>query len=178
MKKPYFIFATLIATLIASHCFSQSNRKLSAFFSFQVNKALYDRTITNNSNGVGFGLQTYLNTKTLVKATAEVNADLFVGTKELYVTADRKPIDAKSGVISIYAGPSFQPTKTVFITATVGSSFYNSKAHFGVRPSIGIYPSKSNKWAAKASFTNVFQLDEISNESFGYFSFALALKLF
>lgn len=174
MKKLYFIFTILIAT----HCFSQTDRKLSAFFSFQVNKTLYDRTITNNSGGIGFGLQTYLNTKTLVKATAEVNADLFAGTKELYMTAGNKPIDAKSGVISIYMGPSFQPTKRLFIATTVGSSFYNGKAHFGVRPSIGIYPSKSNKWAAKVCFTNVFQRDEISTESLGYFSFALAFKLF
>lgn len=174
MKKLYFIFTTLIAT----HCFSQADRKLSTFLSFQVNKALYDRTITNNSGGIGFGSETYLNTKTLVKATVEVNADLFAGTKELYMTADYKEIVAKSQVTSIYVGPSFQPTKRFFIATTVGSSFYNSKGHFGVRPSIGIYPSKSNKWAAKACFTNVFQRDEISNESFGYFSFALALKLF
>ncbi len=99
-------------------------------------------------------------------------------TKELYLTANGKPINAKSGVVSVYIGPSFYPTKRLFIAAVFGSSFYNASAHLGGRPSIGFYPSKNKKCAVKASFTNVFQKDDISKESFGYYSIALALKLF
>lgn len=174
MQQLCFILNLLFATA----CFGQTERKLSAFLSFQGNKTLNDRTISNNAGGIGAGLQTHLRTKTVIKPTLEINADFFAGTKVLYLTADGKPIEAKSGVLGVYIGPLFQPTNRLFIATTFGRSFYNNYAHFGVRPSIGIYLSKKKTWAAKASFTNIFQRDDISNESFGYASFALALKLF
>ena len=174
MKNIFFFFTIFIAT----NSFSQAERKFSTFLSFQINKTLSDRTITNNSAGFGFGLQTLLNTKTRIKPTLEINADLFAGTKELYQTADGKPIDSKSGTIGVYVGSVFQLTENLFLSATIGTSIFNSKAYFGVRPSIGFYPSKRKKWMAKASFTDIFQRDNISNQSFSYMSFALALKLF
>lgn len=174
MKDLYFVLTLFIAT----NCFSQTDRKLSTFLSFQVNKTLYDRTITNNSSGVGFGLQTHINTKTSVKPTMELNADLFAGTKELYLSADGRPIHAKDGVVSIYIGPLFQPAGKLFIATTFGTSLFNGEAHFGIRPSVGLYPSKRKNWTVRASFTNIFQRNSISDESFGYSSFALALKIF
>ena len=174
MKKSYLFLISLIAT----SCFGQADRKLSALLSFQVNRTTNDRTISNNSAGIGFGLQTHLNTNTWIKPTLEINADLFGGTKELRLTADGRPIDAKSEVVGIYVGPMFQLTKSLFLSTTVGKSIFNKKSHFGVRPSVVFYPSKSRKWAVKVAYTGVFQRDDISNENFGYLSFALALKLF
>lgn len=174
MRKLYL----LLTLLVSLNCFSQAGRKLSSFLSLQVNGALYDRTIQNNKVGVGAGLQTQLNTRSRVKPALELNADAFAGNKILYLTADGKPVDGKNGVISIYAGPLFEPTERLFIMTTLGTSFYNSKAHVGIRPSVGIYPSKSKKWMAKASFTNIFDRTDIGHKSFGYASFALAFKLF
>jgi hypothetical protein len=174
MRRIFFFLPLLIAT----SCFGQTDRKLSTFFSFQVNKTLYDRTKFNNSGGIGLGLHTFLNTKTLIKPTLEINADLFAGTKVLYLTADGKPIYGKHSMLSIHAGPSFSVTDRLFIATTIGSHIYNSDVHFGVRPFVGFYPSKRKLWSAKVSFTNVFQQDHISNESFGYASFGLAAKLF
>jgi|APEBP8051073220_1049391.scaffolds.fasta_scaffold02816_5 hypothetical protein len=172
--KHLLLFLTLI---ISTRSFSQVDRKVSVFLSFQANTTLYDRTASNNSGGVGFGLQTVLNTKTFVRPTIEINGDIFGGTKELYLTADDKPIYGKSGVLSIHGGPFISLSNRVFCAATVGSHFYNDDVHFSVRPSVGVYPTKGRKWTLKTSFTNVFQRDEISNESFGYLSFAIALKL-
>lgn len=167
----------LLSLFIATRSFSQVDRKVSVFLSFQVNKTLYDRTASNNSGGVGFGLQTVLNTNTYVRPTLEINGDIFGGTKELYLTADDKPIYGKSGVLSVHGGPFIQLSDHFFISATVGSHFYNNDLHFSTRPSIGVSPTKGRKWTLKTSFTNVFQRDEISNESFGYLNFAIALKL-
>ncbi|MEP7109262.1 MAG: hypothetical protein ABI760_14810 [Ferruginibacter sp.] len=174
MKELYIILTLFIAT----NSFSQTNRKVSTFLSFQVNSTVHDRTQTNNSGGAGFGLQTFLNTTTRFKPTVEVNANLFAGTKEMYLTADERPIYAKSSVASVYIGSSFHLTDRLFIATTFGPTFYNAATYFGIRPSIGFYPSQSKKWIAGASFTNVYQRDDISNETFGYLSFALALKLF
>ena len=172
--KQLFLFVTFF---IAIHSFSQADKKVSVFLSCQANNTLYDRTITNNSGGVGFGLQTVLNTMTFVRPTLEINGDIFGGTKVLYLTADDKPIYGKSGVLSIHGGPFLQLTDQFFIAATIGSHFYNHDVHFSARPSVGVYPAKGKKWTLKTSFTNVFQRDEISNENFGYVSFAIALKL-
>lgn len=172
--KQLFLFVTFI---IATNSFSQQDKKVSVFLSFQVNTTLYDRTVSNNSGGLGFGLQTVLNTKTFVRPTIELNADVFGGTKELYLTADGKPIYGKSGTSSIHIGAFIPLSNSVFAVATVGSHFYNHDLHFSARHSVGVYPTKSKRWTLRTSFTNVFQRDEISNESFGYLSFAIALKL-
>ncbi|HEY0039761.1 MAG TPA: hypothetical protein VGB71_03810 [Flavisolibacter sp.] len=172
--KQIFFFVTLF---IATNSFSQDGRRVSVFLSFQANTTLYDRTASNNSGGVGLGLQTTLNTKTFVRPTLEINGNIFGGTKELYLTADGKPIYGKSGVLSIHGGPFIQLSDRFFFAATVGSHFYNDDVHFSARPSVGVYPTKGRKWTLKTSFTNVFQRDEISKESFGYLSFAIALKL-
>lgn len=173
MKTLCFIVALLIAAI--TH--GQNNHKISTFLSFQGNATLYDRTITNNVSGFGFGFQTIIHTKIWIKPTIEINGDFFAGTKEGYLSAAGEFIDGKSGVASIYIGPFFQPIEKVFLTTTFGPSFYNGKIYVGIRPSIGFYPSKKKRWFAKGSFTNIFQHDDISNENFGYVSFALGLKL-
>ena len=174
MRKLYLALALFTSV----NCFGQMEAKLSTFLSFQANRTVSDRTITNNSGGVGIGLQTSFNTGTWIKPTLEINADLFAGTKELYVNENGKTIASKSGILGLYAGPIFHPTERLFLITTVGASIYNNEAHLGIRPSIGYHLSKNKRWITKASYTNVFQKDEISNESFSYLSFALTIKIF
>ncbi|MGB8195239.1 MAG: hypothetical protein WCF67_25100 [Chitinophagaceae bacterium] len=174
MKSLYLVLMLFIAT----NCLGQVDRKVSAFLSLQANKTIYDRTRTNNSAGIGLGLQVQVNSGTQVKPVIELNGDLFGGTKELYIDDSGAPVDSKEDVVGVYAGPLLQASERLFFSATLGTSIYNSKAHFGIRPSIGIYPSKSKKWMAKASFTNIFQRDAISNQGFGYLSLAVGIKLF
>lgn len=174
MKQLYFIVALLVTT----NCFAQRERKVSSTLFAGANYTLYDRTATNNSGGVGFGLQTRINTQSFIKPVIEINADLFAGTKEMYVTENGKPIDAKSGVLGVYGGGLLQPSNRLMIATTGGVSFFNNKGHFGLRPSVGYHLSKNGSVSAKAAFTHIFQRDEISNEPFGYASIALGIKLF
>jgi hypothetical protein len=163
---------------IITHGYSQAQRHASFFLSFQGNKTTNDRTLSNNSGGIGFGLQGFLNTKTVFRPTIEINGDLFAGTKELHMTTDGRIIEGKSEVVSLYAGPSFHLAERLLISATAGTSFYNKKTHLGVRPSVGLLLSKNKKWMAKAAYTAIFQRDAISNERFAYASFGIAGKLF
>ena len=174
IKQLHFFIALLTATT----GFAQTERKISTRLFVQANRTLYDRTSTNNASGIGFSLQTNLNTQFLVKPVVEINADLFAGTKELYVTDDGKPIDAKSGVLGIYGGILLQPSHRLFISTTGGISFFNGKGHLGVRPSLGYHLSANKRFTAKAAFTHIFQSDEISSQPFGYGSLALGVKLF
>ena len=173
MKKSCLLFALLMATI-----FCQAQQGVALYLSFQGNKTVTDRTLSNNSGGVGLGIQALLNTKTAFKPMLEINGDYFGGTKELYMTTDGKIIKSKNEVVGIYAGPSFQPAGRLFFATTAGASFYNNKTHFGVRPSAGLFLSKNKKWLAKASYNLVFQRDDMGNEKFGYAGFGLAGNLF
>jgi len=174
MKQLYFI----IALLTTANCFAQTERKISATLSFEANKTLYDRTATNNAGGIGFGLQTNINTPTFIKPVLEINADLFAGTKVMYMTADGKPINGKSGGLGIYAGGMLQPAGRWACSAAGGTSIYNNSAHFGIRPAVSFYILKNRSLMARTAFAHIFQRDEISREPFGYFSFSLGMKLF
>lgn len=167
----------LLIFCTTNNCFGQVNKRLSALISFNVNATTYDRTKTNNSGGVGFGVLTIVGKANRLKALFEVGGDLFAGTKELYITSDGKPIDAKSGVLGFYGGPLLNLTPALFITAEAGASIYHSRLHAGLRPSIGLFPTKGKKWLIRTSFTHIFQRDEISREGFGYLGFSIALKL-
>lgn len=166
-----------IFILNASNSLSQTNRTWDIFVSFQGNATAYDRTVNNNYAGLGLGLQTIIGKSPKIRAIVEVNGDLFAGTKMLYVTADEKPIKGKTAVLGFYGGALLQVTPYLFVAGAVGTSIYNSRAHLGLRPSIGLFPFGNRKWLIRTSFTNVLQRDEISNASFGYLSFSVALKL-
>ena len=169
-----FVFIT---ALIATNCFSQTGQKFSTFVSLHVNKTLYDNdNYLHKSAIAGVGFQTLLNTKSRLKATLELTADLF--TVPNYGPADELLNPKKIIIPAIYVGPSFQLTDRIFIATTVGTSIYTEQAHFGIRPSVEFYPSKKKYWAAKASFTNVFQEHTASNtKDFGYMSFGLNFRL-
>ena len=158
-------------------CFGSPRKLLSTFVLFQVDHTREDRTLSNNKNGFGIGMLTCLNATAWFRPVLEINADNFYGTKELRITPDGTHIDSKSGVISAYIGPSVCLVKRIIIAATAGPSFYNKKVHYGFRPSVGVYPLNNRKWILKASYTSIYQKDKISNENFGYYSFALAFKL-
>jgi hypothetical protein len=109
----------------------------------------------------------------------EINADGFIG----YVMPVALPpgtgyIKLTPVVMSTYIGLFVLPLKWLFIATTFGPSFYNNKAHFGIRPSIILYPLKSESCAIKLSFTNIFKHYNKNNKRFGYLSLAIAAKIF
>ncbi len=172
------ITCCIVSILIIGRCFGQTDRKLSAFVSFQVSATQYDRTITNNAVGFGAGLQLYLRTHSRLRPALDISSDIFGGTKEQLVDADGKPVYAKDGVTNIFAGAYLQATPRLFATLTAGPSFVNDNIYLGIKPTLGYYLVKGRQLAFKISLTNIFQRDDFSNQSFGYWNFALVLKLF
>ena len=170
-------FNFIVALLIAINSYGQTDHRYNAFLSLQANKTLSDRTITNNTGGAGLGFQASLNTKTWIRPYLEINRDFFAGTKEQNLTPDNKLIYAKSTIASVYMGPQLEPVARLLIATTFGLNFYNGTTNFGIRPSIGFFLSKNKGSAAILSLTNVYQHDNISNESFRYVSFALSIRM-
>jgi hypothetical protein len=48
----------------------------------------------------------------------------------------------------------------------------------GIKPSLGFYFDRYQKWTGKFSYINVFNRDVETKEDFGSVSFAIGLKLF
>ena len=172
-----FLFCFLLAQL-----FGQTNRKVSSYLSAEYNKTLYDYTLGNNPWGAGIGLQVFLNNKTKFKPTIELTSDIYLeDDKVLRPNPDGSiPKDGNEvgGMVNSFVGTSFHPTQSIYVSFVAGSSFISGQTLFGIKPSLGFYFSKTQRWTGKVSYINVFNRTKIVNEDFGSLSLALGVKLF
>jgi len=179
MKKliPAFLFCFLL-----SHAFGQAQKKVSTYLSAEYNHTLYDYTIGNNPWGVGLGLQTFLNNTTRFKPTIELTGDIYLEDDKVLRLNPGGSIPAKdnsvSEMVNLFIGSSFQPTQSIYLSFMAGPCFIGGNALLGIKPSIGFYFSKTQRWTAKVSYINIFNRTKIVKEDFGSLSFAVGLKLF
>ena len=171
--------STILACFILSACFAQSERKVSAYLLGQFNKTMYDRVIPNNPWGVGLGLQLYLNTRSKFKPTIEFTADTYLEDDKVgRLNPDGTMIDDLGGMTNLFAGISYQPIKTIYISFVTGPSFSNGQTLLGIKPSIGFYFSEKQKGTIKFFYLNVFNRDRTTNEDFGTIGLGIGLRLF
>lgn len=169
----------LLACFIWIQGICQTQRKLSGYLGAQFNSTVYDKTIVNNTNGFGLGLQIFLNNKSHFKPTLEITGDLYPNMRKVLVlTASGKPIESKITVLNFFTGASFHPIRIGYISFLAGPSFINGKTYLGVEPSLGFYFSRNQQWWGKISFINVFQNDQSSAQDFGVVTVGIAVKLF
>lgn len=169
---------TLLFLLAAGNIYAQKKNNLDAYFSFQYNGTVYDRTQSSNSSGIGFGIETVLNPAKRLHPVLQLNGNFFAGTKVFYTTTDGRPIYSKEAMSTVLGGLRINLGEKAFSFLTTGAAFYNDAVHLGFRPGIGFYTSDKKKFFLQSSFTHIFQKDEISNEPFGFLSIAMALKVF
>jgi hypothetical protein len=179
MKKlvPAFLFSFFLTQV-----FGQTERKVSTYISANYNNTLYDYTIGNNPWGVGLGLQAFLNNKTKLKPTVELTGDLYLeDDKVLRLNPDGstpKDNNAVGGMVNLFAGGSFQPIQSIYISFVAGPSFISGQTFLGIKPSFGFYFLKNQRWTGKISYINVFNRSKVANEDFGSLSLSIGLKLF
>jgi len=173
-------FASLFCCMIALHCYAQTQKKVASYLFAQYNHTLYDYTINNNPWGAGLGIQLSLNNKTKWKPTIELTGDLYGEDDKVLrlnpdgaVPADENTID---GMVNLFAGASFHPTKSIYISFTTGPSFIGKQTHLAIKPSVGLFFSKKQRWTGKLSYINVF--NRTNNEDFGSLSLAVGFRLF
>lgn len=168
-----------IIALFAMHfVFGQKDRKFSAYAGLNLNLTQYDRTMSNNAVGFGAGVQINMRTGLWLRPLLDVSADGFGGTKELYMTADGKPIFGKSDVVNVFGGVLVNLPKRFFASFTAGPSFIDGKTYLGIKPALGCYCLPGRQLAARVAFANVYQRDAISNQSFGTLVISAVAKLF
>ena len=170
---------TFLLCFLLTQSFSQIQRKVSTYLQAQYNKTIYDRTIGNNPWGAGLGLQLYFNNNSRFKPTLDFTADAyFEDDKVLLINPEGTEIIDIGGMVNVFAGASFYPTKKMYLSLVTGPSFVSGQTLLGVKPSFGFYLSQNQRWTGKISYINVFNRDKATKEDFGSISLSLGIKLF
>ena len=179
MQKVITIF---LLFFILTKSFGQAPKKVSTYLYTQYNNTLYDYTAGNNPWGVGLGFQTFFNNKTKFKPTIELTGDIYLEDDKVFRsnpdgTFPEKGNDVR-GMVNLFVGSSFHPIQSIYLSLAAGPSFINGQILLGIKPSLGFYFSKNQKWSGKVSYINIFNRTKIVNEDFGSLSLAIGMKLF
>ena len=173
------VTTTFLLCFILTQTFGQRQRKVSIYLLTQYNNTMYDVTKGNNPWGIGLGVQTFLNNKTRFKPTIELSGDIYLMDDKVFRTDSAgTPLNDVRGMVNLFVGTSFNPTKNIYLSVVVGPSFISGQTLFGIKPSLGFYFPKSQRWTGKISYINIFNRDKATKEDFGSLSLAIGLKLF
>ena len=176
------IISTFLLCFILAQAFGQAQRKIATYLFAEYNKTIYDETLGNNPWALGLGLQTFFNNKTKFKPTIELTGDIYLEDDKVLRYNPDSSIQTTNndvrGMVNLFVGSSFHPAQNVYISFVAGPSFISGHTFLGIKPSLGFYFSKSQKWTGKISYINIFNRDKRTKEDFGSLSLAIGLKLF
>lgn len=179
MKK---FVSTFLLCFFLTQVFPQAQRKISSYVVAEYNHTLYDYTIGNNPWGVGLGLQAFLNNKTRFKPTIELSGDIYLEDDKVLRSNPDGSIpegnNSVDGMVNLFAGSSFHPSESMYISLIAGPGFIGKQTFFGIKPSIGFYFSKGKRWTGNISYINIFNRTKTTGEDFGSLSFSAGRKLF
>lgn len=172
----------LLCCFVFTQSFGQTQRKTSTYLLAQYNQTLHDYTIGNNPWGAGFGLQTFLNNKTKFRPTIELTGDLYLMDDKVfrYNPDGSYPDEENSvrGMVNVFVGSSFDLNRNVYLSLVAGPSFIGEQTYLGIKPSIGFYFSKNQRWTGKISHINIFNRTKMIKQDFSSLSFALGVRIF
>ena len=176
------LLTTLFCCCSLLPSFGQAQKKISIYVQAQYNHTLYDYPIGNNPWGAGLGVQAFLNTESKFKPTIELTGDAYLEDDKVFRSGPKGIFTENGGsfggMINLFAGTSFSPTKNMYLSFVAGPSFISGQTLLGIKPSIGFFFSKNQRWTSKVSYINVFNRTKIIKEDFGSLSIAIGLKLF
>ena len=173
------IIPAFLSCFLLIQTFGQTQKKAATYLLAQYNKTIYDRTLGNNPSGVGLGFQTFFNNKTKFKPTIELTGDIYLEDDKIFRTdINGTPVSEVPGMVDLFIGSSFHPTQNIYLSFVAGPGFIGSQILLGIKPSVGFYFSKNQRWTGKLSYINIFNQDKVTKEDFGTISFAIGVKLF
>ena len=176
MKKAIVLFLFCFSL---TQIFSQTSKKFTGYLFGQYNKTIYDRTVPNNPWGMGVGFQSFFNNDWRLKVTADFTADAYLeDDKVLRTNADSTAIPDVGGMINLFAGLSYHPMPIFYFSFVAGPSFVSNRILLGVKPSIGFYFSRNDKWTGKISYINIFNRDPRTQQDFASLSVSVGTKIF
>jgi hypothetical protein len=170
--SPFFIFACLNVS-------AQKVHKLPIYLQTQYNKTLYDRTIENNQNALGIGLEGFYQSHSKLKPIASILFNLsLLDDKVLRLETDNTTIQSVGTTIDIRIGESFFFSKKNYFAVAIGSSFINGQILLGLKTFLGYFFSANQKWHLAVSYGNVFDRYKPSKSDYGTIGISLGLKIY
>ena len=159
--------------------FCTGTEKTSTYLFSQFNTTLHDVTKGNNPWRIGLSLQIFLNNKTRFKPTIELTGDVYLADDKVYRTdSTGAPLNVVGGMVNIFIGTSFNPTRNIYLSVVVGPSFISRQILLGIKPSFGFYFFFFLRWVGKISYINIFNRGNIIKGDFSSLSLAIGCKLF
>ena len=98
--------------------------------------------------------------------------------KVLRTDASGNQLNDVRGMVNLFLGSSFNPTKAICLSVVAGPSFISGQTLLGIKPSFGFYFSKSQRWTSKISYINIFDRGKTTKQDFGSLSLTIGVKLF
>lgn len=176
MKKIACLF---LSCFIAMQLAAQTEKRLTTYLQVAYTNTIHDQTLGNNPWGIGLGLQTFINTKTIFKPTIEITGDIYLADDKIFrTTTDGVPLNDVGSMVNIFAGTAVNLAKNIYLSFVAGPSFAGGQTLLGIKPSVGFYFSNNHKWMGKFSYINIFNRGEIIKENFSSISVAIGTKLF
>lgn len=170
--------------LILTFCFSftltifgQNEKKLSFYIGLYRNWSIYDAKYSTNGNGIGLNIDSYLNTKSRIKAKLEVNGNMFNNYDLYIVDLEGHHTPDKSGTACVFFGPAYNLSDKIEVSFNVGPCFIQSDLYLGLKPCVILYPGTKKIFKLELSLTNIFQPDAIGGGPFGFISFGIGVRL-
>ena len=173
------IITALLFCCVFTCAFAQKQRKVSTYLTTQFNTTLYDVAKANNPWAVGLGLQAFFNNATKFKPAIELTGDLYLeNDKVLRFDSTGNTINSLEGMVNLFAGGSYNPTKRFYFSLMGGPSFLGGQTRLGIKPAVGFYFPASKRWEAKVAYINIFDRNKSTKQDFGSLTFAIGIKLF
>ena len=99
------ITALFLSCFIVMQLAAQTERKLTTYLQVGYTNTIHDQTLGNNPWGIGLGLQTFFNTKTIFKPTIEITGDIYLADDKIFrTTNDGTPLNDVGSMVNIFAG--------------------------------------------------------------------------
>jgi hypothetical protein len=174
MKKLFALISICCLTYIVS---GQTKSKTSLCLNMYGSIPIYNIDILNNPLGGGIGIVILFNTKTNFKPKIDFNVNSFINAHIVYDEPPSNTIIEK-GIACLLIGSSYSCGKRFDFSLVAGTSFYNSDIYLGLKPSVGIYLDKRQKYMTEVSLTNLFNTPSAKENSFGFLNLGIRIKLY
>ena len=171
------IFALISICCLSCLVSGQTKSKTSLYLNLHGNIPIYDIAILNNPLGGGIGIVFLFNTKTNFKPKFDFNVNRFINTHIVYDEPPLKKTVIEKGITCLFIGSSYSCGKRFDFSLVTGASFYNSDIYLGLKPSVGLYLDKKQKFITEVSLTNLFKTPSAKENSFGFMNLGIRIKL-
>jgi hypothetical protein len=168
---------TFLFCFVLSQAIGQSTKKVSVYLAGQFSTTTYTDALDNSSMGPGFGVQTFINTKSKFKPIVDLTADLLMNESKVYVLANEGKEMSDGTMVNFFVGGSYHPNQSIFLSIAGGPSLFNGRAIAGLKGSFGFYFSKTQRWIGKVSAIHLFNQEPLTNGALGVVSFGIGLRL-